>query len=59
MILKALKRLTWAGEYALTTNKELFKPFNELLTVGYFEHSHIGVSHPLSLILHLLTYAVP
>jgi hypothetical protein len=49
VILKALKRLTWAGEQAVTENFEPFHQFNELLSIGYFEDTAIGVSiitHP-------------
>ncbi|TAQ86624.1 hypothetical protein B7494_g5055 [Chlorociboria aeruginascens] len=42
VILKALKRLTWAGEQAVTSKLEPFHAFNELLTIGYFEETHIG-----------------
>jgi hypothetical protein len=36
--------LTWAGEQAVTENFEAFHPFNELLSLGYFESSKIDVS---------------
>lgn len=42
VIIKALKRLTWAGEQTLTDANEPFHPFNELLSIGYFEDCHIG-----------------
>lgn len=42
VIMKALKRLTWAGEQTLMDVGEPFQPFNELLSIGYFEDSHIG-----------------
>ncbi|RDL41607.1 uncharacterized protein BP5553_01586 [Venustampulla echinocandica] len=43
VLIKALKRLTWAGELALTSAAhEGFVPFNELLSIGYFEKSTIG-----------------
>ncbi|KFY32355.1 hypothetical protein V493_00282 [Pseudogymnoascus sp. VKM F-4281 (FW-2241)] len=42
VIIKALKRLTWAGEQTLTDAGESFQPFNELLSVGYFEDGSIG-----------------
>lgn len=50
-ILKALKRLTWAGQYAMAANMQAFQDFNELLLLGYHEKCHIGVSlaHFLSL----------
>ncbi|RFU26389.1 hypothetical protein B7463_g9945, partial [Scytalidium lignicola] len=42
VIIKALKRLTWAGEQAVTENFDSFHPFNELLSIGYFEGTAIG-----------------
>lgn len=42
VIIKALKRLTWAGEQALKDIGEPFHPFNELLSIGYFEDCSIG-----------------
>jgi hypothetical protein len=44
VIIKSLKRLTWAGEQTLAETVELFHPFNELLSIGYFEETSIGVS---------------
>jgi hypothetical protein len=44
VIIKALKRLTWAGEQTVGGTVESFLPFNELLSIGYFEDSAIGVS---------------
>lgn len=41
-ILRALHRLTWAGEQAVTDGT--FQKFNELLTVGYFQEQKMGVS---------------
>lgn len=41
-ILRALHRLTWAGEQSVTDGS--FNKFNELLTVGYFEEQKMGVS---------------
>ncbi|KAF4628654.1 hypothetical protein G7Y89_g9496 [Cudoniella acicularis] len=55
VVIKSLKRMTWAGERALTddavtqeflsTNpnyaQEAFTPFNEVLSLGYFEKSDI------------------
>jgi hypothetical protein len=45
--------LTWAGKQAVSTGfdkddkgKE-FQPFNEMLSVGYFEKGYMGVSVPL------------
>jgi hypothetical protein len=48
-IINALKRLTWAGREAVAAVTDSdegkdFKPFNEMLSVGYFENSHMGVS---------------
>ncbi|KAF8858768.1 hypothetical protein BDZ45DRAFT_590705 [Acephala macrosclerotiorum] len=40
-IIKALKRLTWAGKYAVTGNMQQFQAFNELLLLGYLEKGHI------------------
>ncbi len=40
-IINALHRLTWAGQK--TVNNGTFQPFNELLTLGYFEQQKIGV----------------
>jgi hypothetical protein len=42
VIVKALKRLTWAGEQTLTDVGEPFHPFNELLSIGYFQDCTIG-----------------
>lgn len=42
VIIKAVKRLTWAGNQAVSENLEPFKDFNELLSIGYFEESSIG-----------------
>ncbi|KAH8816837.1 hypothetical protein F5884DRAFT_236441 [Xylogone sp. PMI_703] len=42
VIIKALKRLTWAGQQAVTDNFDSFHPFNELLSIGYFEGTSIG-----------------
>ncbi|OBT57358.1 hypothetical protein VE04_02764 [Pseudogymnoascus sp. 24MN13] len=42
VIVKALKRLTWAGEQTLTDVGEPFHPFNELLSIGYFQDCSIG-----------------
>ncbi|KAL3418928.1 hypothetical protein PVAG01_09149 [Phlyctema vagabunda] len=42
VILKALQRLTWAGQQALGENMEKFHPFNELLSIGYFEDTKIS-----------------
>jgi hypothetical protein len=48
VILKAIKRLTWAGEQTINnTHHEMFQPFNEVLVVGYFEQSYIGVSYAM------------
>ncbi|OBT84393.1 hypothetical protein VE02_06741 [Pseudogymnoascus sp. 03VT05] len=42
VIVKALKRLTWAGEQTLNDVGEPFHPFNELLSIGYFQDCSIG-----------------
>ena len=44
VILKALKRLTWAGKHAVENDMQPFDEFNELLLLGYFEGGAIGVS---------------
>jgi alkylated DNA repair dioxygenase AlkB len=41
-IVKALKRLTWAGQQTMDDRLEPFHPFNELLSLGYFEETSIG-----------------
>ncbi|KUJ09311.1 uncharacterized protein LY89DRAFT_598097 [Mollisia scopiformis] len=41
VILKALKRLTWAGEHALGEEMQEFREFNELLLLGYYEDGQI------------------
>lgn len=41
-ILRALHRLTWAGEQTVTDGS--FMKFNELLTIGYFEEQKMSVS---------------
>ena len=43
-ILKAVKRLTWAGQNAVGDHSQPFVDFNEMLSVGYFEDMHMGVS---------------
>jgi hypothetical protein len=49
VIVKALKRLTWAGHQVVTeTLEESFMDFNELLSIGYFEETKIGVSSALA-----------
>ena len=40
-IMNGLNMLTWAGRKTVTDGS--FKDFNELLALGYFEKSHIGV----------------
>lgn len=40
-ILEGVRRMTWAGKYIV--GDEAFKPFNELLAVGYFEGCKMGV----------------
>ncbi|RDW62154.1 hypothetical protein BP6252_11587 [Coleophoma cylindrospora] len=42
VIMKAVQRLTWAGKHAITDDIADFQPFNELLSIGYFEGTHIG-----------------
>lgn len=42
VILKALKRMTWAGSEAADKYHESFTPFNELLAIGYMEDSKIN-----------------
>jgi hypothetical protein len=44
VILKTIKRLTWAGEVTVVDKQEAFQPFNECLSIGYFEGSVINVS---------------
>jgi len=36
--------MTWAGQQAVTEGLEKFIPFNEVLALGYYESSDIGVS---------------
>lgn len=45
VIIKTVKRLTWAGHQALSGSGEVFQNFNELLALGYFEDTEIGVSN--------------
>ena len=47
VILKAVTRLTWAGKQAADSRLERFHSFNELLSIGYFEGTRIGVSAAL------------
>lgn len=42
-MLRALGRLTWATEKAVTDPGDEFLPPNELLTLGYFDEMKIGV----------------
>lgn len=42
-VLRALGRLTWATEQAVTSAGDQFLPPNELLMLGYFEDMKIGV----------------
>lgn len=42
-MLRALGRLTWATEKAVTNSGDEFLPPNELLTLGYFDEMKIGV----------------
>ena len=43
-IINALNHLTWAGKDAITDGS--YRPFNELLCLGYMEKQAIGVSRP-------------
>lgn len=43
-VMRALGRLTWATEQAVTAAGDDFLPPNELLTLAYFEDMSIGVS---------------
>jgi hypothetical protein len=43
-IIKAAKRMIWAGQHALLKSQEPYHPFNECLVLGYFDGSKIGVS---------------
>lgn len=57
VILKTVKRLTWAGRLTVSNNLESFgsfEPFNECLSIGYFEGSRINVS-TLTMFLQSLT----
>lgn len=42
-MLRALGRLTWATERAVSDSGDRFLPPNELLTLGYFDEMKIGV----------------
>jgi hypothetical protein len=42
-IMRALGRLTWATEQAVTAAGDQFLPPNELLALSYFEEMSIGV----------------
>lgn len=44
VIIKAAKRMIWAGQQALKNSLESYQPFNECLVLGYFDGSKIGVS---------------
>jgi hypothetical protein len=44
IILKALKRMTWAGQQTLGAQNAPFRDFNEVLALGYIEHCDISVS---------------
>ena len=50
-ILDALNHLTWAGQDAIQDGS--YKPFNELLCLGYMENQKIGVSPSVSRIASL------
>jgi hypothetical protein len=43
VIIKAAKRMVWAGQHALIKSHEPYYPFNECLVLGYFDGSKIGV----------------
>jgi hypothetical protein len=45
VIMRALGRLSWATEQAVTAAGDPFLQPNELLTLGYFEDMSIGVCH--------------
>lgn len=45
-ILDALNHLTWAGQDAIQDGS--YRPFNELLCLGYMENQKIGVSPSMS-----------
>lgn len=51
-VVKASKRMIWAGQHALQKSHEPYQPFNECLVLGYFDGSKIGVS--LALIYHYI-----
>lgn len=52
-ILDALNRLTWAGQDAIQDGS--YRPFNELLCLGYMENQKIGVSLPIPMRLIFLS----
>lgn len=43
-VLRALGRLSWATEKAVTSAGDVYQPPNELLILGYFAEMSIGVS---------------
>lgn len=45
-VLRALSRLSWATEKAVTSAGSEYQAPNELLILGYFEDMRIGVSVP-------------
>lgn len=47
-VMRALGRLMWATEHAITAAGDEFLPPNELLLLGYFENMSIGVCAALS-----------
>lgn len=49
-ILDALNHLTWAGQDAVRDGS--YRPFNELLCLGYMENQSISVSLPPSALHH-------
>ncbi len=42
VLIKALKKMSWAGQQTFQHIGESFKPFNELLSIGYMEGNSIG-----------------
>ena len=42
VIVKALKKMTWAGQSCVAEQGPAFQDFNELLSIGYLENTKIG-----------------
>lgn len=42
VIVKALKKMTWAGQSCIAEHGPAFQDFNELLSIGYLENTKIG-----------------